>query len=105
MACQRGLAIRCEWISGTNVEPVLRAESRAGDELLLARLDILHRVLAEFDGHLGVLGAREVPELGQHCVPQTDIQLNTYSVGSAYSADGSWEEDIAATDCWRRRWS
>jgi hypothetical protein len=47
-----------------------------------------------------------VPELGQHCVPQTDIQMDTYSVGPAYSADGSFEEDMTATDCWtmRRSW-
>jgi hypothetical protein len=98
--------LRGKWISATHVEPVLCTESRAGDELLLARLDIICCLLAEFDGHFSVLGAREVPELGQHCVPQTDIQMDTYSVGPAYSADGSFEEDMTATDCWtmRRSW-
>jgi hypothetical protein len=53
----------------------------------------------EPDGHFGVRIAREVPKLRQYFVRQTDKQIDPYSVGPANSADGSWEEDIGATDC------
>jgi len=65
VACQRGLAPKCEWISTTYVEPVLRAVSRAGNEPLLARFDIFQRVLAELDRHLGVCSVGVIPELSQ----------------------------------------
>lgn len=71
--------------------------SRARDEFLFARFDCDGLFLAdESDGHFRVLGAGELPEASQLCVPYIDKQFNLYSVGSA---DGSSTEDIVATDC------
>ena len=74
--------------------------SRAGDELVFVRFHLGRCFLAdEFDGHLGVLSVGELPELSQRYVSHIDRHMDAYSVASSYSADDSWTEDMAATDC------